>query len=433
MNHSKNAEGGAFAEHLDPAKRQPPTPWLILALPLVFIGLVLCFSPNFKSVDGMRTSPLGGDFLQEWVGAKLFERGEENKLYDLEYVQAFQHDSSMVGFDWPEDEYFPMVYPPFYYASLRPLSRFRYPVSSIIWAVLSGLAFSISGFLLFRYYPPCQPVFGRCFVGSLVFVPLLNCFNMGQKSTYLLLILSATFVLLHRNRPFLAGTVFGLIVFKPHLGVLIGLTMLLKRQWKFALGALAVVVVVFCCSWLNHPRLIRDYAGVVSGMGEYVQTGGYQLADSNSLWGAAQLTFGWLTASSVKMIAAGLSLLIVGLLWRVMQGRIETGSPRFSRQFAAMSVAMVLLSPHFYGYDLTVLLLPMLLVISTFAPGAWRANLVDRSLGIVWLGIFVLAGMFSQIATVIQIQPSIFLMTAALVLLGWDRSGDEQCPDSVAD
>ena len=245
---------------------------------------------------------------------------------------------------------------------------------------------------------------------------------MGQKSTFLLLILSGTFVLLHNKRPFLAGIVFGLIIFKPHFGIVIGLTMLLKGQWKFALGALAVVSIAFGYSWLGHGRLVSDYFRVISEMSDYVETGGYRLSDSHSLWGAAQLTFGWLPASVVKTITVVLSLIVVGLLWRVMKGKIETDSPRFTRQFAAMVFAMVLLSPHFYGYDLTILLLPMLLIVSSVAPGTWRVNVLDLSLGFVLLGIFVLAGLFAQIAGVISVQPSIFLMAGALTLLGLSRS-----------
>lgn len=422
MTDSKIPEKQISAEVHAKEQHRQKTPWLILTLPLVLVCAILFFSPNFKSVAGVRTAPPGGDFLQDWVGAKVFAMGEEHQLYNLNHVQELQHDSAVVGFDWPKEEYFPMVYPPFYYASIQSLASFDYRVATIIWAVLSGLALSVSGFLFFQFYPPCRRVFGICFVAALVFVPLLNCLKMGQKSTFLLLILSGTFVLLHNKRPFLAGVVFGLIVFKPHLGIVIGLTMLIKGQWKFALGAMAVVSIACSYSWLSHPQLIRDYARVVSEMSDYVQTGGYQLVDSHSLWGAAQLTFSGLPASAVKWLAAAMSLVVVVLLWRAMRGKIKTDSPGFARQFAAMVIAMVLLSPHFYGYDLTILVLPMLLIVSSYAPGTWRENVVDRRLGFVILAIFALAGLFAQIAGMIHVQPSIFLLAAALLLIGISRT-----------
>jgi len=400
----------------------PPTPpWIILALPLVFAIVMLLISPNYQFVSGMRTGPLGGDFLQEWIGAKMFETGVEERLYDLPFVRSFQHDPELVGFEFPQEDYFPMVYPPFYYATLQPLSRLRYPVASRFWMVLSALAFSLSGWLLYRFYPPCRSVFGVCFVSALVFVPLLSCLNMGQKSTFLLLILVGSCIRDSHRKPVSAGVVFGLIVFKPHLGVVIGLTMLLKGQWRFALGSLAVVGCALGYSWLNHEQLLRDYFDVILGMGDYVQTGGYQLVDSHSLWGAAQLTFGWLSKRAVKLIAGALSVIVIVLLCRVMRGKIETNSPGFARQYSAMILATVMLSPHFYGYDLTLLLLPMILIVSSRAPRQWGTSQIERNLGFVLLGMFVLAGLNRQIAELTHIQPSIILMVAVLVLVGLNR------------
>jgi hypothetical protein len=63
------------------------------------------------------------------------------------------------------------------------------------------------------------------------------------------------------------------------------------------------------------------------------------------------------------------------------------------------------------------------LIVSSYAPGTWRLNVLDLSLGIVLLGIFVFAGLFAQIAGVTSVQPSIFLMAAALTLLGLSLAG----------
>ena len=401
------------------------TPWIVLAIPLLLVIVILFLSPNFQSDPGMRIGPMGGDFLQEWIGATMFNQGMEEQLYDLPFVQRLQHDVELVGFLWPEEDYFPMVYPPFYYAALRPLSGFSYPVASKVWAICSAFAFSLSGWLLYRFYPPCQRVFGICFVSALIFVPLLSCFTMGQKSTFLLLILSGSFVLMRHGKPFLAGLVFGLIVFKPHLGIVIGLTMLLKRQWKFALGALAVVGCALGYSWFNHRQLLRDYIDLVTGMGDYIQTGGYQLADSHSLWGATQLTFGWLPGYAVNFLTGVFSVAVVVLLWRIMRGRFQSDSPGFARQYAAMILATVMLSPHFYGYDLTLLLLPMILLVSSCPPGQWKSVPIELCLGLVLLAMFVLAGLFQQIAQVTHVQLSVLLMTAALVLVGLRRPVDD--------
>lgn len=400
-----------------PAKRLA-TPWLVLMMPLVVVCIILCFSPNYRLSESVRATPLGGDFLQEWVGGWIVSRGEQARLYDLEYVQTVQHDPAIVGFQWPEKDYFPMVYPPYYYLLISPLSFLGYPVAMKLWAVLSGLALTLSGYLIHRFYPPCRRLFGPCFVGAMLFVPLLVCLNMGQKSTFLVLILTCSFLLLYHRRPFAAGLVFGLIAFKPHLGLVIGLTMLMKRQWRFAGGALSVVALLVGGSFAVNPELWGDYLDVVSGMGEYVQTGGYQLSDAHSLWGGIQLLLPGVSSSMIKWLAITAALGVVGLLWSVMRGPIQVDSPIFARQFSAMIFATVVLSPHFYAYDLAILLVPMILIVTSYPLGGWRQRAVDRNLGCVLLGMFGLAGLFSKIAGVTRIQPSIILIVAAIVLIG---------------
>ncbi|MFT5302281.1 MAG: hypothetical protein ACI814_003095, partial [Mariniblastus sp.] len=64
----------------------------VLALPLLVVVLLLVFSPNFQTIEGPRSAPLGGDFLQEWIGATVIAGGESSRLYDAEYVQGLEHD-----------------------------------------------------------------------------------------------------------------------------------------------------------------------------------------------------------------------------------------------------------------------------------------------------------------------------------------------------
>ena len=405
------------------------TPWLVLFLPLVLFAVILFVSPNFQSTNGVRSTPFGSDFLQEWVGAKTFAMDSQARLYDPNHFKTMQHDGELVGFEWTEEKYFPMVYPPFYYQLLQPFSWLSYPNAAKVWGLLGALAFSLTGFMLYRFYPPCRANFTACIVLALFFVPVLTCLNMNQKSTWLLLILTGTFLLLYNERPLFAGVVFGLLVFKPHLGIVICLVMLLKRQWKFVFGAALVAISFVAFSWIGNQQLCLDYVHVVLGMGDYVQTGGYDLADSHSLWGATQLTFSQAFSQSlatvspevVKVLTISLSLVVIGLLVWSTRGEVEFASSRFARQFSAMVIATALLSPHFYSYDLTILLLPMLLALVSLGHD-FKQNKFELALVVVMALLFFGAGFFNTIASTIHVQLSIVLMVATLVLLGCRHS-----------
>ncbi len=393
-------------------------PWLTLCLPLLIAALIFSFSPNFRVTEGMRTAPLGGDFLQEWIGAKVLLGDQSSQLYEKQYVDSLQHDPQTVGFEWPASNYFPMVYPPFYYSLLRPMASLDYATASRLWLGLSAVAFSMVGWLVFRFYPASRDYIFAYVLAAVLFVPVLNSLVMGQKSVFLLLILLGVFLLLRHQRPFLAGLVFGMIVFKPHLGLVIGLAMLVKRQWAFAVGAVFVVVSLVAYSWFFQGGLWGDYLEVVSQMNNYLQTLGYQLEDAHSLWGAVTLTFHTQSPWLSKIITLLLSLTVVVLLWRAAGESVALNSDAFARQFSAMIVATVLLSPHFYGYDLTILLLPFLLILSTTNLERWRDRRSERSIVILVLVCFSLSGAFSEIARFIHVQPSTVLLFAMLMLLG---------------
>ncbi len=174
----------------------------LLLFPFVLLVVILLASPNFRWRDGQpRTEPYGSDFLQEWIGARIVLSPERRRLYDLEFVKSQQHDRSVVGFDWPRDQYFPMVYPPFYYFLVTPLAKLDFRWATLVWAGFSTLAFVATGYLIQRCYPPGRRWFAVWFVAASCFIPWISCLTMGQKSSYLLLLFSGTFVLLNQRRP----------------------------------------------------------------------------------------------------------------------------------------------------------------------------------------------------------------------------------------
>ncbi len=389
--------------------------WILL-LPVVLLVLVLFVSPNFRWADGkIRAAPYGGDFLQEWIGGQLVLSGERRRLYDLDFVKRVQHDRSRIGFEWSEQDYFPMVYPPNYYLLVSPFSKISYRLATIIWAGLSTMALVLTGILLYRFYPPCRGVLPVWLVAASVFVPWIKCLTMGQKSSFLLLLLTATFLLQYHRREFWAGLVFGFLVVKPQLGLAIGVAMVWKRQSEFVLGAVLMAGTLVGLSWMYEPELWLEYLKVVTRLGDYLQTGGYQLAESHSLWGATQLTFRSLDSTSVKWIAAVLAMLLVGCIGVGLSGEIRTDQNRYALQFASLVLATVMLSPHFYTYDLTILLLPMVLIVT--AIGVHPATVGGKAALLLTLALYVLSGLFARLATQIGFQLSQIVMGGLVLAL----------------
>ena len=407
-------------------KRNDVRRYVVVFVSFVFLAIAyLILSPNFRTDAVVRDSPLGSDFVQEWTGAFVW-LNHRSELYQPERFTAIQHDQELVGFSWPENQFYPMVYPPFYYLVLSPLTMMSYRCAMVLWVLAGALAAATSLCLWLRFRPSGMKHWGRALLFTLTFYPLLMCMSTAHKSTWLLLILTATYLLLRSGRGFAGGVVFGLITFKPHLGLLIGIAMLIKGQWRFVGGALTTVSVCLLLSVVAGWDLCHDYFWQCMSMSDYATTSGYQLDQSHSLVGAVSLLFGAgtpLSANTVRFTAIGvLGLLAMGL-WRPL----KTESEPFGLQFSLLVIATVLLSPHFYIYDLTIMLLPMAIIFEYISTAKTEtkneATPLPRTskihpLAACCLGLFVATGFSAQIAAATGLQitlPILFMMAFLLV------------------
>lgn len=388
-----------------------------LALAILF----LAFSPNYQTSTVDRTTPLGSDFLQEWTGGYIWSSSHRSQLYQSAHFTAVQHDPSIVGFSWPENQYYPMVYPPFYYMAFSPLAFLPYWVAVVIWLSLLAALTGATIWLWTSYYPPARNHWGKCLLAVLAFFPLLMSINTGHKSIILLLILSSTYLLLFHRKPLTSGMVFGLIAFKPHLGILIGVTMLLKRQWRFVAGSLLTVSILVGLSFFAGMDLCRDYFLQCLSLGSYESNLGYQLTESHNLAGALSLTFGTETTATRCAEAVLFGSIIVGLAYS-MRGKLEATSSQFAVQFSILVLATVLLSPHFYIYDLVVLLLPMSLIAFNFHAASrmgTKTNKLLRHTKVLCAVFFALAGVSSSVAEQFHFQLTLPILLAILFCLAF--------------
>lgn len=400
----------------DPARG----PWLVaLAVPLLLTTVILLRSPNFRLTSGPKAEPFGGDFIQEWTGGWMLQHGDPARFYDPAYISRREHDAALVGFEWDHDAYLPMVYPPFWYLLVSPLSALPFKIAATVWTLLMTLAL-VAALLLLRHWllkahGAAMPIGILMLSLALpVYPPLLESLGSGQKGTLLLLLFAATFVLLDRKRPFMAGVVFALVAFKPQLTLVVGGAMLLKRQWRFIAGGVTIGTILVGLSFYAGGDLCRQFFDLCSGMGDYVKTHGYDLHKAHCWWGACQLLLNGAPDAVVKACAGAGSLVTIALLASILREPFAYGTGVFARQFAALTIATLLLSPHLFTYDLTLLLLALFLL--TCGPGA-----VDARFRWLPVAMFVMAGLSADLARSTGVQSSVLLMMALLVLIDFAR------------
>ena len=246
-----------------------------------------------------------------------------------------------------------------------------------------------------------------------------RCLN-SHKSTFLFLLLTGTYLLLYHKRHRAAGMVFGLILFKPHLALVITALMFWKKQWRFLSGTLFTGGLLGTVSLLTGPQLCADFIGVCLGAGDYVQTGGYQLGNAYSLPAFVRLLAPDASSALAGMFASLLCLGVVAALAVTMKGDIDTSSKRFSLQYSSLILATILIGPHFYFYDLMIVLIVFFLLFSSTGMdslGAANVPAARKALFCCSVCLLLFSGFFAAVAEATRIQPGVIIIAAMVGLI----------------
>jgi hypothetical protein len=362
--------------------------WLASAVILV---LAFSLSPNFEWSDHPRSAPYAGDFLHEYAGGWIVREGDRSRLHDPSYFSVTQHDPALTGFTWNADKVLLPLYPTFYYLWVSPLSWLDYRSAAHLFTALSVAALFASVVLIAGFDPASRtwPGLGWWVAASLFYSPVLESLVSGQKGTLLLLIFAGTYRLLAQRALFSAGALFACAAWKPQLLLAVALVMLAKREWRFFAG-LAATGAVLCAQslavgwetsldWIAttlHPLPHRELVG-----------------RSHNWLGFARLLLGDYSGPAVY----GLTLALVGVtlitLFRLLPGPLAFEWPRFRIQFAAIVLATTLVSPHLYTYDLTILVLPLIVL------AAELPTLASTGTRRLWLGALLLAFLMGAVST----------------------------------
>jgi hypothetical protein len=180
--------------------------------------------------------PLGYDFITFWGASELTLQG--NAIAAFDYQQILAAEQMAV----PKNEMvFLWHYPPVYQLFVAPLALMPYVLSY----------FTFVGIGLALYVQALRPLFDERLAQTrdavfltLAFPGAFICAFHGQNSFYSAAIFIGGLLLLERGRPWMAGCVLGLLIYKPQLGVLLPLVFLITGQWRafIATGLMAAAV-----------------------------------------------------------------------------------------------------------------------------------------------------------------------------------------------
>jgi hypothetical protein len=337
--------------------------------------------------------PIGGDFVLYYAAAELALEGEPAAAYDPVALHA--REKEVIGAEVP---LWPWFYPPTLLMAVLPLAALPFLVALGLW--LGGQA-ALYLWVAFQAAPHrLTPI------AALLFPAAADALFSGQNGCLNAALIGGGLLALER-RPVLAGVLFGLLAYKPHIALLIPLALVAGGHWR-ALGAAALTAVLAVvlsflvlgpepwAAFLEAAPLARR--SVEEGLAAWPNM-------PTAFVSARMLGLGiapaWVVQGAVSVTVAS----AVVWLWR--------RPIALPLRASGLVLAIPLATPYAQFYDLAILVLPILWLFQEGRSGGW---LPGERPALLMLWIAPVAGQILAQETALQIWPLVLALSLWLVL-----------------
>lgn len=370
------------------AERATIAGWMLLVGLVLIMAYMLGTSQNGINSRGL---PIWGDFTCYFTASWLSLRGAAAFAYDAAVMRGAQVE--VLGGDYG---FLPFFYPPLWLLLCLPLALVPYAAAHA--AFIGGTALAC-----WRAVRALYPE--RWAVLPLLAFPAFWSNTVSGQNGFLSTALLAGATLNLDKRPFLAGVFFGLLAYKPQLGLAVPLALAVTGRWRVFAAATATVLGLAAAATLAFGTGIwRAWLGSAAAGLPWMAGGAVDFERFVSWFGAVRFAGGGVgSAYAVQaVVAVGAAALLVASLRRSPGARAE----------GALIVACTPLLTHYtLDYDQAILVLPMAWLMAEARRGGflpWER----LGLGVAFLMPMVSGGLVS--ATGLHLVP---LATTAIFLL----------------
>ena len=277
--------------------------------------------------------PFGDDWVNYWSGSYLALHGRAAEIYNLPAFHAVQE--SIVGS--PLDGYH-YSYPPVMLLLASPFALIPYVPALFVWLTASWYAF-------YRALKLAMPGRGVLLLALSAPAVLINVIG-GQNGCWTAALLGGGLSLLER-RPYLAGSLFGIMIYKPQLGLLIPVALIAGRQWRAIAAASVTAGVLLLASLLWFGTDV--WAEYLRNLNLLRQT---ILEDGAGVWHRFVSVFVAARRLGAPVEAAYAMQAIAGLLACVAVAWVWLREARANIRNAVLLLGTCLATPYLQDYDL---------------------------------------------------------------------------------
>jgi hypothetical protein len=348
------------------------------------------------SSDSVSHRDLGLDFVAFYRAGMLVRNGGQNELYDLEQTRQF--DRALANREQlPLGEKFgPFLNPPFLAWMYAPLTMLGYEGALLAWTVISLACSAAAVCLLARMIPSAD--WRDCALAPALVatsLPFLQTLGHAQNACLSLLITSGAVTLWRMRRPFAAGLIGGLLIYKPQLAAVILAAMVISMGWRSLAGSLTSIAVLCLINVITLPGTLSDY---IHRIGPNVQ---FMMATHPYIWARHatfrafwQMLLNRSNPAASSPLSVGLAIgcaAVVGLALFISVWRNCTMASA-DRIIAAVIATSPLLMPYYLDYDLLLLAIPAVLLAAEIIGSKQTAPTTSRDRWLIrlWIGFYLL-------------------------------------------
>ena len=295
------------------------------------------------------------DFVTFYAEGRLVWE-ERQSLYDLNKQLAYQKRIA------PTERVLPFVYPPITAVLFAPLSLMPFPLAFLAMTLANVALLWASLRLLIRHLPLTRDqsqwlmLFALCNFGAQAVV------FYGQTSAIVLFFLTHHVLAHRRANELKAGIWAGLLCVKPQYLPIPHLVLLLRHRWRgLIVGAAISTALVLGAFVVIGAEASKQYFLLAQRM---VSADDDWWNQWRSMHNLRALTIYWLPAAIQPYVwLAGCALVIASMIVNL---RANKRADDFAATWIVNILALLIVIPHLFTHDLTLLILPCALFLSRF-------------------------------------------------------------------
>jgi hypothetical protein len=297
------------------------------------IGFAIAFLILFVKAAWVNfTDPRTIDFLSYWAAAKLAVGGHAPLAYDVNVHRQVETTAvSLYGL-------LPFPYPPPFLLLLLPFGIPSYGVSFPLWVVTTGLLYVLAS------RPASSPSFALA--QPAVFLNEIQGQNGFLTCGIFMLAASAL-----PTAPYLAGAIWGLLIIKPQLALLLPVALIAGREWKaIAGGAFSAIAVSLLALLVLGTEAYKGFFQILPLYGQWMATSEWPWQKLASPF--AMLRYFDVPQTAALIVHAAIAVGAAFVTWRAWARALPQRVP-------VLAAATLLVSPYTLTYDSLLLLAPL--------------------------------------------------------------------------